>query len=117
MVASATPIGSYSAAEVARLAGVSSRRIGRWAREGIIRASVSEHPNIYSYADAGEAIVAHYLVDEGKSPGRGAESRRKASGTVRSVAAGDGTDGPKRGDASRMGRQAGVLGVGRYPRA
>jgi uncharacterized protein (DUF433 family) len=29
---------------------------------------VSRHPNVYSYADAGEAIVAHYLVDEGKPP-------------------------------------------------
>jgi uncharacterized protein (DUF433 family) len=67
--ASPTAIGSYSASEVARLAGVSSRRIGSWAREGIIRATVSEHPNAYSYADAGEAIVAHYLVDQGKSPG------------------------------------------------
>jgi uncharacterized protein (DUF433 family)/DNA-binding transcriptional MerR regulator len=64
-----TAIGSYTAAEVARLAGVSSRRIGSWAREGIIRATVAEHPNAYSYADAGEAIVAHYLVDQGKRPG------------------------------------------------
>jgi uncharacterized protein (DUF433 family)/DNA-binding transcriptional MerR regulator len=63
-----TPIGAYTAADVARLAGVSSRRIGRWQREGIIRASVSERPNIYSYADAGEAIVAHYLVTHGKPP-------------------------------------------------
>ena len=67
--ASTTPIGSYTAAEVARLAGVSSRRIGRWARDGIILPSVSQRPNIYSYADAGEAIVAHYLVKQGKSPG------------------------------------------------
>jgi uncharacterized protein (DUF433 family) len=63
-----TAIGSYAAAEVARLAGVSSRRIGRWARMGIIRASVSSRPNVYSYADAGEAIVAHYLVRQGKPP-------------------------------------------------
>jgi uncharacterized protein (DUF433 family)/DNA-binding transcriptional MerR regulator len=63
-----TPIGSYTAAEVARLAGVSARRIGSWAREGIILPSVSRRPNRYSYADAGEAIVAHYLVDQGKRP-------------------------------------------------
>ena len=68
MVASATPIGSYSAAEVARLAGVSSRRIGRWAREGIILPTVSRRPNRYSYADAGEAILAHYLMEQGKLP-------------------------------------------------
>jgi uncharacterized protein (DUF433 family)/DNA-binding transcriptional MerR regulator len=63
-----TAIGSYTAAEVARLAGVSPRRIGSWAREGIILPSVSHRPNVYSYADAGEAIVAHYLVEQGKLP-------------------------------------------------
>ena len=31
-----TPIGYYTAAEVSRLAGVSSRKIGSWARYGII---------------------------------------------------------------------------------
>jgi uncharacterized protein (DUF433 family)/DNA-binding transcriptional MerR regulator len=59
-------IGYYTAREVARLAGVTPRRVGRWAREGIILPSVSQHPNVYSYADAGEAILAHYLVDKGK---------------------------------------------------
>ncbi len=68
MPVTATPIGSYTAAEVARLAGVSSRRIGRWAREKIILPSVSRHPNRYSYADAGEAILAHYLMEQGKPP-------------------------------------------------
>lgn len=68
MTATATPIGSYTAAEVARLAGVSPQRVGRWAREEIILPSVSTHPNVYSYADAGEAILAHYLVSEGKKP-------------------------------------------------
>lgn len=68
MTMTPTPIGAYSASEVARLAGVSPRRIGRWARAGMIRASVSSHPNVYSYADAGEAIVAHYLVKQGKRP-------------------------------------------------
>jgi uncharacterized protein (DUF433 family) len=65
----ATPIGYYTPAEVARLAGVSARRIGQWARHGIIRPSRSRRPNAYSYADAGEAIVAHYLVEQGKKPG------------------------------------------------
>lgn len=68
MAANPMPIGSYTAAEVARLAGVSPHRVGRWAREGIILPSVSRRPNVYSYADAGEAIVAHYLVERGKSP-------------------------------------------------
>lgn len=68
MSATATPIGRYTAAEVARLAGVTPRRIGRWAREEIIFPSVSTRPNLYSYADAGEAILAHYLVTQGKKP-------------------------------------------------
>ncbi|MGA8353847.1 MAG: MerR family transcriptional regulator [Solirubrobacteraceae bacterium] len=64
---SPAPIGSYTAAEVAKLAGVSARRIGRWAREGIILPSASAgHPHLYSYADAGEALLAHYLVKQGK---------------------------------------------------
>jgi uncharacterized protein (DUF433 family) len=62
------PIGQYTAAEVARLAGVSPRRIGQWARRGIIVPSVSRRPNVYSYADAGEAVLAHYLVDQGIRP-------------------------------------------------
>jgi len=66
--AAPTAIGYYTAQEVARLAGVSPRRVGRWAREGIILPSVSRRPNIYSYADAGEALLAHYLVREGKRP-------------------------------------------------
>ncbi|HWT94802.1 MAG TPA: DUF433 domain-containing protein [Solirubrobacteraceae bacterium] len=66
--ASPTAIGYYTANEVARLAGVSPQRIGRWAREEIILPSVSRRPNVYSYADAGEAILAHYLVREGKKP-------------------------------------------------
>lgn len=65
---STTPIGYYAAADVARLSGLSTRRVGSWAREGIIRPSVSRRPNIYSYADAGEAILAHYLLEQGKSP-------------------------------------------------
>jgi uncharacterized protein (DUF433 family) len=56
-------IGHYSATEVARLAGVSPRRIGSWARYGIIP-SVSKRPRVYSYADAGEAVLVRYLVDQ-----------------------------------------------------
>lgn len=62
-------IGEYTAAEVSRLAGVSSRRIGSWARYGIVP-SISEKPKIYSYADVGEAILAHFLVDLGWKPKR-----------------------------------------------
>ena len=60
-------IGSYSAREVARLAGVSPRRVGSWARYGIIP-SVSRKPRIYSYADAGEAVLARYLIEQGRKP-------------------------------------------------
>jgi uncharacterized protein (DUF433 family) len=62
--------GYYTTADVARLSGMSSQRVGRWARMGIIRHSISDRPNIYSYADAGEAILAHYLYDQGKKPGQ-----------------------------------------------
>ena len=56
-------IGHYSAKEVARLAGVSPRRVGSWARYGIIP-SVSKRPRVYSYADAGEAVLVRYLVEQ-----------------------------------------------------
>jgi uncharacterized protein (DUF433 family)/DNA-binding transcriptional MerR regulator len=62
-----TAIGSYTAADVARLAGVSTRRVGSWARYGIIP-SVSQKPRLYSYADAGEAVLARYLIDQGRKP-------------------------------------------------
>lgn len=61
-------VGYYTAADIARLSGMSARRVARWARMGIIQHSISTRPNIYSYADAGEAILAHYLADQGKRP-------------------------------------------------
>ncbi|MBB4661574.1 DUF433 domain-containing protein [Conexibacter arvalis] len=68
MAAAPSAIGYYTAGDVARLAGVTPQRIGRWAREELILPSVSQRPNIYSYADAGEAILVHYLVEQGKTP-------------------------------------------------
>jgi uncharacterized protein (DUF433 family)/DNA-binding transcriptional MerR regulator len=62
MATNARAIGRYSAAEVGRLAGVSARRIGQWARYGIIP-SVATKPRVYSYADAGEAILVRYLLE------------------------------------------------------
>jgi uncharacterized protein (DUF433 family) len=56
-------VGYYTTADVARLSGMSAHRVARWARMGI-----TTRPNIYSYADAGEAILAHYLADQGKRP-------------------------------------------------
>jgi len=49
------------------LAGVSPRRIGSWARYGIVP-RVSRKPSVYSYADAGEAVIARYLIDQGVKP-------------------------------------------------
>ena len=60
-------IGRYTATEVGRLAGVSARRIGQWARYGLIP-SVSRHPRVYSYADAGEAVLVRYLVEQQLRP-------------------------------------------------
>lgn len=60
-------IGHYSAAEVGRLAGVSARRVGQWARYGIIP-SISRKPRVYSYADAGEAVLVRYLTEQGHRP-------------------------------------------------
>lgn len=56
-------IGHYTAAELGRLAGVSARRIGSWSRYGIIP-RVSTKPKVYSYADAGEAVLVRYLLDQ-----------------------------------------------------
>jgi uncharacterized protein (DUF433 family)/DNA-binding transcriptional MerR regulator len=61
-------VGYYTAADVARLSGLSHQRVSRWAHTGIIRHSISTRPNIYSYADVGEAVLAHYLLDQGKAP-------------------------------------------------
>ena len=63
VVASPSAIGHYSAAEVGRLAGVSAKRIGSWSRYGIIP-RVSIKPKVYSYADAGEAVLVRYLLDQ-----------------------------------------------------
>ena len=58
-----TAIGHYSATDVGRLAGVSAKRIGSWSRYGIIP-RVSTKPKVYSYADAGEAVLVRYLLDQ-----------------------------------------------------
>lgn len=58
------PRGHYLASEVGRLAGVSGRTIGQWARRGYIRASQSPGtPKVYSYQDIAEAMVVHELLD------------------------------------------------------
>jgi uncharacterized protein (DUF433 family) len=58
------PRGFYLAREVGRLAGVSGRTIGQWARRGYIRSSQSDGtPRIYSYQDIAEAMVVHALLE------------------------------------------------------
>lgn len=58
------PRGHYLASEAGRLAGVSGRTIGQWARRGYIRASQSDRtPKVYSYQDIAEAMVVHELLE------------------------------------------------------
>jgi uncharacterized protein (DUF433 family) len=55
--------GWYLADEVARLAGVSSKQIGRWVTTGLIRSSqASGGSRAYSYEDVAEAIIVHELI-------------------------------------------------------
>jgi uncharacterized protein (DUF433 family) len=64
----ARSIGQYSTYELARLAGVSPRRAGRWHQMGVFPAT-GRRRGTFSYADAAEAVLAHYLVDQGLRPG------------------------------------------------
>lgn len=64
-VAELPPRGHYLAREVGRLAGVSGRTIGQWARRGYIRSSQSPGPpRVYGYQDIAEAMVVHALLEE-----------------------------------------------------
>ena len=74
-------IGHYSAGEVARLAGVSPRRIGSWARYGIVP-RISQRPSVYSYADAGEAVIVRYLIEQGAKPKKIRDASQKVSCTL-----------------------------------
>jgi uncharacterized protein (DUF433 family) len=46
---------------------MSPQRVGSWARYGIVP-RISRTPNVYSYADAGEAVIARYLIGHGVKP-------------------------------------------------
>jgi DNA-binding transcriptional MerR regulator len=60
------PHGSFLAAEVGQLAGVSGNTIGQWARWGYIRSSRSEgEPRVYSVEDVAEAAIVHALLERG----------------------------------------------------
>jgi uncharacterized protein (DUF433 family) len=61
-------IGQYSTWELARLAGASPKKVGRWHQMQVFTSS-GRIPDTYSYADAAEAILAHYLIDQGLRPG------------------------------------------------
>ncbi len=62
-------IGHYTTDEAARLVGaLSPHRLSRWASYGIVPTG-GTNPNVYSYADIGEAILAHYLINLGWRPG------------------------------------------------
>jgi uncharacterized protein (DUF433 family) len=67
VMAAPSAIGHYTAGEVGRLAGVSGQTIGQWARYSIIP-SVSTNPRVYSYADAGEAVLVRYLLHHELQP-------------------------------------------------
>jgi DNA-binding transcriptional MerR regulator len=63
-----SPHGSFLAAEVGELAGVSGNTIGQWARWGYIRASQSGgDPHVYSVEDVTEAAMVHTLLENGVS--------------------------------------------------
>src|SRR5207253_1449294 len=58
------PVGYYLAHEAGRLAGVSGRTIGQWARRGYIQSSQSTgRPRVYSYQDVAEAMIVHELLE------------------------------------------------------
>ena len=51
-----------------RLGETRERRVAE-AFDKVARSSTGRRPGTFSYADAGEAVLAHYLVDEGLRPG------------------------------------------------
>jgi uncharacterized protein (DUF433 family) len=82
------PRGHYLAHEVGRLAGVSGRTIGQWARRGYIRSSQSEvPPRVYSYQDVAEAMVVHELLQRNIDHGQ-------IRATIRSLRDGSGNGWP-----------------------
>ena len=62
-------LGVFSPQRAGALAGVSGTRIGQWARYGLIRPTIYEGrpANRYAFKDVAEAIVVHWLQDQGFS--------------------------------------------------
>jgi hypothetical protein len=60
-------LGVFSPRRAGALAGVSGDQVGRWARYGWIRPTVYEGrpANRYAFFDVAEAIVVHWLRDDG----------------------------------------------------
>lgn len=60
-------LGVFAPYRAGALAGVSGRRIGQWARYGLIRPHVYEGrpANRYAFLDVAEAIVVHWLQRRG----------------------------------------------------
>lgn len=65
-------LGVYAAHRVGALAGVSGYTVGQWARYGLIRPSFRKGlpAHLYSFHDAAEAVVIHWLQDRGFSYAR-----------------------------------------------
>ncbi|MDQ3849270.1 MAG: DUF433 domain-containing protein [Actinomycetota bacterium] len=60
-------LGVFSPRRAGALAGVSGDQIGQWERHGLIRATVYAGPpaNRYAFLDVAEAIVVHWLREQG----------------------------------------------------
>ncbi len=58
--------GWYSPSEVGRLAGVSGKQVGQWARYGYMQSAWAlAAPRAYAYQDIAEAMVLHLLIEKG----------------------------------------------------
>jgi uncharacterized protein (DUF433 family)/DNA-binding transcriptional MerR regulator len=78
-------LGVFSPRRAGQLAGVGGDRIGQWARYGLIRATIYEGrpANLYAFYDVAEAIVVHWLRNEGFSYGEIHHAIGKAGGRHR----------------------------------
>jgi uncharacterized protein (DUF433 family) len=61
----------FSPFHAGALAGVSGNRVGQWARYGLIKPTPfrGRPANLYEFRDVAEAIVVHWLVEQGFSYG------------------------------------------------
>lgn len=61
-------MGWYVAPDAAPLVGVTSNRLGQWARRGYVPSSQQLRPRVYAYQDIAEALAVHQLIDRGVPP-------------------------------------------------